>query len=106
MSDLKNSVNDVLNDMLVMLETEGKNAGKEGLALIETAHALTQPVMKLSGEAQLHALESIGHGCKSGLAAIANEHSRNLLDSLISRSLNFAAAIGKAALGGLGSLLD
>lgn len=104
--ELKNSVNDVLADMLIMLESQARVAGKEGLALLELAHQLTAPVMKLTGVDQVRGLTSIGHGLKSGLAAIANEQARALLDSLISRSLGFAAAVGKAALGMLGKLLD
>lgn len=103
--ELKSTVNGVLTDMLTMLEAEAKAAGKEGLALLEQATALTKPVMSLSGEAQLRGLESIGHGLKSGLAAIANEKARSMLDSLLTRSLNFASTIAQAGLGMLGKLV-
>jgi hypothetical protein len=102
---LVNQVSDVLRDMLVTAESEARNAGDEGIELLELAHELATPVMLLEGESQLQGLESIGHGLKSGLAAITNEKSRALLESIFERSLNFATLIGKATLGKLGSLL-
>ena len=99
---LKTTVSDALHDMLQMLRGEALSAGKEGIELLGTATKLTEGVMKLSGKDQLQGLESIGHGCKSGLAAIANEHKRKIFANIIQSTLDFASNLAKVGLGILG----
>ncbi len=102
MADLKTTVNDALGDMLQMLRAEAVTGGKEAIALLDTATKLTGGVMKLSGRDQLEGLESIGHGCKSGLAAIANERKRAIFQNIIQSTIDFASNIAKVGIGILG----
>lgn len=99
MADIKTTVNDALDDMLEMLKREAAQGAADAKGLLETAARLTAGALKLSGNDQLQALESIGHGCKSGLAAIANERKRAIFQNILQNSLGFAANILKATLG-------
>lgn len=96
MEPLTITVDDVLKDLPEMLKEAGKEYGQDALDLALLAEQLTEPVLKLSGRAKMQALESIGHGMKSGLAAITNEHARSFLDDLITNTLKFAKTIGRA----------
>lgn len=102
MPDLKTTANDALSDMLEMLKAEAATGAKDAAALLETATRLTTGAMKLSGKDQLQALESIGLGVTSGLAAIANERKRAIFQNIIGNTLGFVSNILKAGLGMLG----
>ena len=102
MPNLKTTVNDGLSDMLEILKAEAATGAKDAAALLEVAGKLSMACMKLSGLDQLQALESIGHGCKSGLAAIANERKRAIFQNILQASLGHLANIAKAGLGMLG----
>ena len=96
--DLKTNVDDVLADMAKMATQAAKSAGADAVQLAQRATDLTAAAIAISDpEEKLEALESIGHGMKSGLAAIANREARDLLDGILARSLGFA----KSILGGL-----
>lgn len=96
--DLKTDVNTVLADMATMATEAAKSGGEDAVKLAQRAADLTANAIKISDPRdKLEALESIGHGMKSGLAAIANKEARALLDNILGRSLDFA----KTILGGL-----
>lgn len=96
--DLKTEVNDVLADMATMATAAAKDAGQDAVKLAKRAADLTADAIKISDPLEkLQALESIGHGMKSGLAAIANRQAREALENILGRSLNFA----KTLLGGV-----
>lgn len=102
MADIKTSVNDGLHDLMEILKAEAATGAKDAAGLLEVAGKLSLAAMKLSGVDQLQALESIGHGCKSGLAAIANERKRAIFQNILSSTLGHLTNILKAGLGMLG----
>lgn len=102
MPDLNTTVNGALEDMLTMLKQEAATGAKDSLKLLEDATRLTTGVMKLTGKDQLEGLESIGYGCISGLAAIANERKRAIFQNILTNSLKFVTDIAKSGLGMLG----
>lgn len=101
--DLKTEVNDVLRDMTTMATAAAKSGGKEAVELAKQAADLTADAIKITDPMdKLQALESIGHGMKSGLAAIANRQAREALENILGRSLNFAKTLLGGVLGLLG----
>ena len=102
MADIKTTVSVALGDMLEILKAEAAQGAEDAKQLLEAAGRLSLSAMKLSGVDQLQALESIGHGCKSGLAAIANERKRAIFQNILQNSLGFIMNIAKAGLGMLG----
>lgn len=101
--DLKTEVNDVLRDMTTMATEAAKAGGQEAIALAKQAADLTADAIKIDDPLdKLQALESIGHGMKSGLAAIANRQAREALENILGRSLNFAKTLLGGVLGLLG----
>ncbi len=102
MSAIKTTVNDALSDMLEMLKAEAQTGAKDAAALLEVATRLTTGAMRLTGNDQLQALESIGLGVANGLAAIANERKRAIFQNIIQSTLGFASNILKMGLGILG----
>jgi hypothetical protein len=91
----------VLHDMLEMLKHEAKTGAADAALLLKQASEITNKVMALTGQDLLQSLESIGHGCKSGLAAIANERKRAIFANIIQSSLGFASSILGSILGGI-----
>lgn len=96
--DLQSNVNSVLSDMATMATAAAKQGGKEAVELAKRASEIAERCIRIPDLAEkLQALESVGNGLKSGLAAIANKQARELLDNILSRSLGFATSL----LGGL-----
>lgn len=96
--DLQTDVNKVLADMAKMAAAAAKDAGEDAIKLAQRAADIAAKCATISDPLEkLQALESVGHGMKSGLAAIANKRAREALDNIIGRSLDFA----KTILGGL-----
>lgn len=98
--DLKTDVNDILADMAAMATQAAKNGGEDAIKLALRAEGITQAVIAINDpQEKLEALESVAHGMKSGLAAIANREARDLLDNILGRSLDFAKTILDGLLG-------
>ena len=97
--NLRTSVDDVLQDMLVMAHTEAKKGGKDAIELYARAEALTMRALGLEGQAKLRALESIANAVGSGLAAIANERARAAIENAFTAGLKFAGNLLRGLLG-------
>ena len=101
--DLRSNVDDVLRDMATMATAAATDGGKDAIELAKRAADLTADAIKIADPLEkMQALESIGHGMKSGLAAIANRQAREALENILGRSLNFAKTLLGGVLGLLG----
>lgn len=99
--NIESDAKSVLHDMLEMLKHEAQTGAADAALLLKQAAELTNKVMALTGTDLLQSLESIGHGCKSGLAAIANERKRAIFANILQSSLGFASNILGTLLGGI-----